>query len=220
MQVEQLMEATDRVIDEYEQSLRDLQALERNLERNASVYDDLLNQIELFEEARIFLQELAEMARAKVASGLEKVVTLCLQSVFGESMSFEIEIDTSRNNTVVDFFVLSQDGDSIVRFSPENSMGGGVVDTVAIGLRFGLLMILDPRPVGPIFLDEPAKMVSADLIELIGSLLQELNTMFNKQNIIVTHHLALMDTVDHAIQFEKRGGVTKIKAINGEVYRG
>ncbi|MGE7305861.1 hypothetical protein ACQKJG_18730 [Priestia megaterium] len=214
------MDATDRVIDEYEQSLRDLQALERNLERNASVYDDLLNQIELFEEARIFLQELAEMARAKVASGLEKVVTLCLQSVFGESMSFEIEIDTSRNNTVVDFFVLSQDGDSIVRFSPENSMGGGVVDTVAIGLRFGLLMILDPRPVGPIFLDEPAKMVSADLIELIGSLLQELNTMFNKQNIIVTHHLALMDTVDHAIQFEKRGGVTKIKAINGEVYRG
>lgn len=206
-----LMATTERVIREYEDSLVKLDMLEDSIEKNKKEYDMLVKDIELYEEVRVFLQELAEVARAEVASGLENIVSLCLQAVFGPTMSFEIDIDTSRNNTVIDFYVVNTDGKETVRFSPEESMGGGVVDTVAIGLRFGLLKILNPEPIGPIILDEPAKMVSADLIDSIAALLQELTQMFDKQNIIVTHHNSLMDVVDNAIYFEKVNGVTKVR---------
>jgi DNA repair exonuclease SbcCD ATPase subunit len=212
MEIKNLIAVTDRVIREYEESLKQLDYLEKSIEKNQTTYEEVKNDIALYEEVRVFLQELAEVARQEVASGLENIVTLCLQAVFGPTMSFEIDIDTSRNSTVIDFYVVNTDGEETVRFAPEESMGGGVVDTVAIGLRFGLLKILNPEPIGPIILDEPAKMVSGDLIDSIAALLQELTQMFDKQNILVTHHNSLMDVVDNAVYFEKINGVTKVTA--------
>jgi DNA repair exonuclease SbcCD ATPase subunit len=212
MEIKNLIAVTDRVIREYEDSLKQLDYLESSIEKNQAAYEEVKNDIALYEEVRVFLQELAEVARQEVASGLENIVTLCLQAVFGPTMSFEIDIDTSRNSTVIDFYVVNTDGEETVRFAPEESMGGGVVDTVAIGLRFGLLKILNPEPIGPIILDEPAKMVSGDLIDSIAALLQELTQMFDKQNILVTHHHSLMDVVDNAVYFEKINGVTKVTA--------
>lgn len=208
MELTKLMSVTDKVINEYEESLKHLDFLSSQIEKNQNLSAQLTEDIELFEEVRVFLQELAEVARHHVKSGLETIVTLCLQAVFGPTMSFEIDLDTSRNNTVVDFYVVSEEGGEIVRFPPEASMGGGVVDTCAIGLRFGMLKVLNPEPKGPVILDEPAKMVSGDLIDSISSLLQQLTQMFDKQNILVTHHVSLMDVVDNAIYFEKIDGVT------------
>jgi DNA repair exonuclease SbcCD ATPase subunit len=209
METFQLLSITNRIIKEYEDSLVKLEILEKDIKRNKDNYTQLDEQITLYEEVRVFLQDLAKDARQQVASGLENIVTLCLQAVFGPTMSFEIEIETSRNNTVIDFYVVNTDGEYAVRDSPEDSMGGGVVDTAAIGLRFGLLKILNPEPIGPIIMDEPAKMVSADKIDSIASLLQELTQMFDKQIIIPTHHESLMTAVDNTIYFEKINGVTK-----------
>lgn len=205
-----LVSVTQQVIRNYEDSLVQLDGIDKEIAQLQQEIQALTKEITLYESVRVFLQELAEVARAEIASGLESIVTLCLQAVFGPSMSFEIDIDTSRNSTVIDFYVVNTDGEEVVRFSPEESMGGGVVDTVSIGLRFGLLKILSPEPIGPIILDEPAKMVSADLIDSIASLLQELTHMFGKQNILVTHHTSMMDVVDNAIYFEKINGVTKV----------
>lgn len=204
------MEATNRVIQEHEESLRHLNELDKQIQKSKSLYESVTKELALMEEVRVFLQELAEVARKEIASGLEQVVTLCLHAVFGEHLSFEIEIETSRNNTVIEFYVVDTSGDQVVRFSPEESMGGGVVDTVATGLRYGLLKILNPEPIGPIILDEPAKMISADLMPSYAALIQELTHMFEKQNILVTHHVSLMDVVDNAVFFEKVNGITKV----------
>lgn len=209
MEISNLLNTTSRVIKEYEDSLVRIQVLEEDIIKNKATFDKLVEQIALYEEVRVFLQQLAEVARREVAAGLESIVTLCLQAVFGPTMSFEIEIETSRNSTVINFYVVNSDGEHIVRDSPEDSMGGGVVDTVAIGLRFGLLKVLNPEPIGPIILDEPAKMVSADKIGSIAVLLQELTQMFQKQNIIITHHDSLMEVVDNSIYFEKINGITQ-----------
>ena len=210
MDFHNLINVTDKVIKDYQDSLNQLEVLEMRIKQNQDQQATLKDEIALLEDVRVFLQELAEVARYQVKSGLEQVVTLCLQAVFGPDMSFEIEIDTSRNNTVVDFYVVNTDGDEVVRFAPEDTMGGGVVDTCAIGLRYGLLKVLNPEPIGPIILDEPAKMVSANYIDSIAQLMQELRSIFEKQNILVTHHLSIMDVVDNAIHFEKVNGVTKI----------
>lgn len=182
--------------------------LEADIKDNEEEFDKLTREIALYEEVRVFLQEMAEATRKQVAAGLENIVTLCLQSVFGPEMSFEIDIDTSRNNTVIEFYVVNTEGETAVRQTLEDSYGGGVVDTAAIGLRYGMLKVLNPEPIGPIILDEPAKMVSGDRIRSIGSLIRELNRLFKKQSIMVTHHEPLMDMVDNAIYFEKVDGVT------------
>lgn len=212
MSLDSLIATTERVIRDHERSLDEIDRLDQDIKRQQALINKLDKEIELFEDVRLFLQQLAEIAREEVASGLEKVVTLCLQAVFGETLSFEIDIDTARNNTVIDFYVLDDSGEEVVRLPPEEAMGGGVVDTVSIGLRFGMLKILNPEPKGPIMLDEPAKMVSGDLIQSIAALLQELTKMFDKQSIIVTHHTSLMDVVDNSVYFEKRNGVTQVSS--------
>lgn len=210
METANLLKVTDRVIREFEDSLIKIEMLEKDIEKNQDTFDKLTEEIALFEEVRVFLQQLAQAARKQVAAGLESIVTLCLQSVFGPTMSFEIEIDTNNNNTVIDFFVVNTDGEHTVRFPPEESMGGGVVDTCAIGLRYGILKVLDPEPIGAVILDEPAKMVSGDKVTSIGELIRELNRIFGKQCIVVTHHEPLMDIVDKAIFFEKIDGITHV----------
>jgi DNA repair exonuclease SbcCD ATPase subunit len=216
MNLTKLMDATDRVIAQHERTQQQVLMLEQEIERNRNEYEQLVADIELFEQSRVFLQTLAEAARKQIASGLEKVVTLCLQAVFGEGLSFEVDIITSRNTTAVEFYVVNTEGDQTVRFTPEESMGGGVVDTVAIGLRYGLLKILNPPPIGPIGLDEPAKMVSGNLVKNIATLVQELNLMFGKQCIIVTHHEALMGIMDNSIYVVKERGISKIVMLDAK----
>lgn len=208
MELESLMAVTDRAIKGFEDSLRELDNFERDFGKTQDALEDLNKEISKLEEVRVFLQELAEIARGEIASGLEQIVTLCLQSVFGDGLSFEIEINTERNNTTVSFYVLNEEGN--VRSEPKDSMGGGVVDVVATGLRFGLLKILNPPPIGPIILDEPGKMISANLIPSFAELIYELTHMFKKQNIMITHHESLMQVADHSIYVEKVNGVSKI----------
>ena len=197
----------------YQQFLDDLTAKEHRISFLQTTIEDkqqererVLHLQKLLEEVRVFLQQLAEVTRDELMKGLQTVVTLCLQHVFGPHIRFEIEVGTLRNNTSIEFFVVNEEGDVPVRLKPEDSMGGGIIDTVSIGLRFGLLKVLNPAPVGPMFLDEPAKMVSADKVEYIGNLLNELSKMFHKQIFLVTHHTQLMDMADRGVYVRQERG--------------
>ena len=209
-EIRNILAVTNKAIASYEQTIKELEQMEFDVKDLDAAAQILEKDIELFEECRILLQNLAEVTRKQIASELENVVTLCLQAVFDDTISFEIDIDTSHNNTIIEFYVVDTSGDEPVRLPPEDSMGGGIVDTCAIGLRFGILRILDPAPLGPIILDEPAKMVSGDRVEQIGSLIQELTKMFDKQTLLVTHHTSLMDVMDDSLYFEKVKGYTQI----------
>lgn len=209
---EKIIQTTEKAIYEFESSLKEMADLEEQLAAMEAEIPNVTKKIELYEEVRIVLQDMAKETRTAICSELEHVVTLCLQSVFGEKYSFEIEIDTSRNTTVIDFFVIDGRGPVPIRRPPEDSMGGGIVDTCAIGLRWGLLQIVNPYPVGPILVDEPAKMVSSedDAVREIGNLLQELTHLIKKQCILVTHHEPIKETIEHAIFVKNVQGSTVI----------
>lgn len=190
----------------YEYDQQRMSFLEQLIEEKEQQREVVISTHQLLEQVRVCLQQLAEVTRDQIMEGLKTVVTLCLQHVFGPEMSFEIEVSTLRNNTAIEFFVVIDHGKHVVRMKPEDTMGGGVLDTVSIGLRFGLLRVLDPLPYGPIFLDEPAKMVSQDKVEYIGHLLKDLSQMFEKQIILVTHHTQLYDIADKGIFVEQTQG--------------
>ena len=203
-----ILTRTDAFIRSYEEREQRLKFLEEGIHNLITVLKTYPTQLQLLEEVRVFMQTVAEATRDEIMSGLQEIVTRCLQSVFGPHMRFEIQVETKRNNVGVEFFVLDTSGEHAVRLKPEENMGGGVIDTISIGLRFGLLKVLTPAPEGPIFLDEPAKMVSADRIDSIANLLKELADLFGKQVIMVTHHESLLEIVDNAIYVRKEEGKT------------
>jgi DNA repair ATPase RecN len=204
----EVIRAAKDMIQQHEQDLVELERLKVELVRKTAQRDEITPRIELLEKVRVFMQSLAEATRDEIMSGLQHVVTICLQSVFGPHLRFEIEVETKRNNTGIEFYIVDESGDVPVRLKPEGNMAGGELDTISIGLRFGLLKVLNPSPEGPVFLDEPAKMISGDRVHSIANLLKELSKMFDKQIIMVSHHEALIDVVDNSIYFKRENGVT------------
>jgi DNA repair exonuclease SbcCD ATPase subunit len=204
----EILRQADSFIRAHEEKERELSRLSAHLQTLVSNLQSYPTTIHLYEEVRTFLQTLAEATRNEIMSGLQEIVTRCLQSVFGPHLSFEIEVETKRNNTGIEFYVVNTAGEHTIRLRPEDNMGGGVIDTISIGLRFGLLKVLTPSPKGPIFLDEPAKMVSGDRIESIANLLKELADLFDKQIIMVTHHQSIMEIVDSSIHVRNENGRT------------
>lgn len=209
MNIPSLLRKVDETVLEYERLGKDIDNLEREITNLQEQQEKHAKNIDLFERSRVFLQRLAEITRKQIADTLDKGVTMCLQAVFGEHLRFETEIKTSRNNTAVYFYVVdtsSPDGE--IRFPPEETMGGGVVDTCAFGLRFCLSEMLDPVPEGPFILDEPAKMVSGDLVRQLGHVLVQLSKLYRRQTIMVTHHEVLKEIVDNYIHVTRRNGVS------------
>lgn len=174
-----------RKIDEEE---RDLARLERELVKKHEEREAFRNHTALLERVRVFVQGIAEATRGEIVSGLEQIVTTCMQIMFGDTYRFEIDVETKNNNTTVEFYVVKDEGEQVVRLKPVGNMAGGMIDTISIGLSFGILKVVPNPPEGPILFDEPAKMVSDDRAASIIHLLVEMGTLFERQIILVTHH--------------------------------
>lgn len=201
-----ILSRADEFIRAYESREQKILFLDEQISNLVIVLKTYPNDLKLLEEVRIFMQTLAEATRDEIMTGLEEIVTRCLQSVFGPELSFEIEVETKRNNVGVEFYVVDTSGEHPVRLPPVGNMPGGAIDTIAIGLRFGLLKFITPIPEGPMYMDEPAKMVSSDRVISIANLLKELSDLFGIQIIMVTHHEALLDLADNSIYVKKEKG--------------
>ena len=165
----------------------------------------------IFQEAQLFLQSAAEQAKEQAKNLLESVVTSALQQVFESDISFEIELKESRGRTEAEFYVVINMGDQIIRATPQDSRGGGVVDIVAIALRIAILQLYnDPHIKGPIILDEPGKHVSEEFAIKLATFLQEISSYFGRQIIMVTHQHDLAAIADRAFQVEIIGDSSKV----------
>lgn len=204
-------------IQQTEDMRNQLQNLASQCERINNALHTIPSQTELLNEVRTFLHVLSEATRNEVTRGLEQVVTLCIHTVFGEDYNFKIKVTSKSNNPSVDFLVVDTSGEAPYELPPDYSFGGGMIDTIAIGLRFGLLKVLPVPPRGPIMLDEPAKMVSKDRAERVANMIKELALIFNKQIIMVTHSEEIMQTTDNCIIVHKDGDRSKVEMMGGGV---
>lgn len=188
-----------------------LQALKAELEAERNLLKKKEENLALISEVRVILQELSEKTRIQILSGLENVVRTYIQAVFGEEFDFEAVPEISRNKMAIEFWVIDRtDPNDILRMPPEGNMGGGLLDTVAIGLHFALIDMLPEELHGPVFFDEPSKMVSGDLIYRIGQLIKESQRIFELQVIMVTHHAELQEIFDNSIVLKKEKGVAYV----------
>lgn len=188
--------------------------LEEQLVEAKSELVIICDNIELLEKVVILFQKTSQFAREQAKVQIESLVTKCLQFIFETNIEFLIEIEELRNKANAEFYVVSENEDTIIKTKPELSRGGGVVDIVSLALRIAFLQIHKPRIQGPLILDEPAKHVSEDYIFNVGDFLKQMSEMFNRQIIMVTHnqHLSAISNFCYQVELDgSRSFVTRVE---------
>ena len=180
--------------------------LQLALQRLESDLLKLREQKDILEKVACVFQKTAEFSREQAKEQIEWLVTNALQAVFGGDIAFVIELRQVKNRTEADFFVRSVYEGVEVKVRPEQSRGGGIVDIIALALRFAMLHLFQPAIAGPIILDEPAKHVSEEYVAQVAEFLRNISNYFDRQVIMVTHNSYLSEAADTAYRVEMREG--------------
>lgn len=162
----------------------------------------VLDNIELLEHVRILLQKTSEFAREQSKQQIELLVTNCLRYIFNSNLEFKIEITELRGRPEAEFYVVSNIDGDLIKTKPYSARGGGIVDIISLALRISMLQSSTPEIDGPIILDEPAKHVSEEYIINVAEFLKQVNFMFGRQIIMVTHNRQLGEAADRLIRVE------------------
>ncbi len=175
----------------------DLRAIRREIDKRIGKRDHLIEEVSAaksqirklkrdrrsVEKAQDILQEVARQTQEKLKYHIEEIITLSLESVFAESYKFFVGFQIKRGQTECDL-LLEEDGQT---YDPLSSTGGGVVDIIASTLRISMWN-LKQRKSRPVFLlDEPFRMLSADLQGKAYKMIEEIAEKLAIQFIIVTH---------------------------------
>ncbi len=169
--------------------------------------------IATWEQVQALFAKVSEFAREQLKTRIEETVTAALLAVFGEGLTFRINMRTSNGQPAADWQVVSQYGDLEVAASPEDARGGGITDIVSLALRLAMLELVKPKPGGPVILDEPAKMVSAEYAGNLAYFLKQYAARTGRQVIMVTHNTALAEVADKSYLVTQKDGVSEAKAL-------
>lgn len=177
------------------------QDAERNLllkqrEETELQIEKLEETMETYTKVMRLLQLTSEYARAQMVTRIEQIVTNALNVIFNEDISFKVELGVRAGQPTAEFYVV--DGDR--QDSPMDARGGGLVDVISTALRLAVLELYEPRIEGPVVLDEPGKMVSAEYIENFAYFLKEYSKGTGRQIIMITHNKVLAEIADKSFQ--------------------
>ncbi|WP_088105161.1 ATPase [Halalkalibacter urbisdiaboli] len=212
--LEQVNQLLRQAQDEWTRLDAKRQLLEEQLAKKKEELEEYVDTIDVYEKARILLQQSAEYAREQAKQQMETLVTNALQYVFGPLFSFQIELEEHGNKAVAEFYVVSDYEGVKVKTKPQDSRGGGVVDIVTLALRVALIETVQPKQNGPLLLDEPGKHVSGEYIYYLYEFLKSLSTMFARQIIMITHNHHLAESGDKAYEITIRDGVSEVSEID------
>lgn len=172
--------------------------------------EKLKEQEDTFTKAKLLLEDSSMFAREQIKHQFEVMVTNALQFITGESVEFKIEFEQKRGRPEASFYVISKLDDGVtIKNNPEESRGGGIIDIISLTLKYCMLQTHNPSIEGPFILDEPAKHVSEEYIVNVGRFLKEINSVFNRQIIMVTHNTHLSEISDKRYLVTMENGVSK-----------
>ena len=103
-------------------------------------------------EAQQLVQSVAQEMQTTIHQRVTRIVTRCLQAVFGDKYTFHIDFRRSRGKTEARLLFLNQAGEEI---DPAEDCAGGAVDCASFGLRLAALMLSRPQKRRLLVLDEP-----------------------------------------------------------------
>ena len=167
-------------------------------------------------ETRDILQDTATQSREHARNILQSAVTTALQYIFGSDYSCNIHIpqDTLKPEAYV-YIVQNRNG-TLVQTEPIYGRGGGIVDVVSLALRAAIVQLSNnPPTTGPIILDEPGKMVSAQHGVKLAEFIDFLSKELNRQVILTTHNMDLAASAVKVFMVDMVNGATVVAEQKG-----
>lgn len=187
---------------------RDL--LNKQLEELSQDLQSTTTSLDICQKTIVLLQKASEYARQQMKNTIESIVTNALNVVFANDTKFEIELGTRGGNPTAEFYVVTPEG---LKCNPIDAKGGGLVDIISMGLRLAVLELYQPKIGGPIILDEPGKMVSAEYAEGMAYFLKEYGNRVGRQIIVITHNGVLAAVGDKSFNVNIKNGISEVKEI-------
>lgn len=172
--------------------------------------EELKKNNKVFVDVLYLLEQCNIAARDFVKVKVEQLVTQGLRSVFeNPTIQFNIDFITKRNQIEAEFTLSREEEGTRIQGDILSTYGGGVVDVISISLRIIIMQLMKIK--GPLVLDEPGKMISAQFIGAFGKFLTEVSNTFDQQMILITHNDRLADFADNAIKVHQTNGVSYIR---------
>ncbi len=195
----------------YDQDLGQLRLLQEQRVEGESRLETVKENLQTWRQVQVLLTKVSDYARRRLVERIEDTVTAALQTVLADdSLRFEVEMREIGGRASAEWRVVSMYSDVEVSNNPEDARGGGIVDIVSLALRLALLELSTPRPEGPVILDEPAKMVSAEYAENLAYFLKSYAQQTGRQFIVVTHNEALAQAGDVSYRVTQENGVSEV----------
>lgn len=205
--------SANNIISKFEKTEHELQIREKELDKKQNQIVSLEDKIKIHTLTRNLLTELSKTLHTRSTEEISKFVTKGLQTIFGKPYKFIMDMKTERNKASVEFKIIDPDN---VELDPRSDVGGGIMDTIAMLLRF-IIWLLSPNKTRPTFLlDEPLKFLSSDYLNRASNFLQEIATTFGLQIYMNTHEPELMN-IGKRLAFTWESGKTIITEVIPEV---
>ena len=162
-------------------------------------------------ELKAFFKTVSERARVSARARIEELGTLALQSVYGPDYGFEIDFSpTGRSGTEAMLYICSVQNGKRVRNQPNGKdgggTGGGAIMLLALALRIGMMMSMDPPVDGPLVLDEPFKEIDEPKRILAINFLLNIARKFDMQIVGITHDPLIKHMASKKFDFWSENG--------------
>ena len=177
---------------------------EEELKILVAASDKLQKDIEKTDKSKKIVSNVSLSAKKHVAKFLQDIVTDAIQYIAGSNYRFEINLDDSGKTIKCDFYIVETINGVESKQEPKDFCGGGFVDIISSALRYAYVNLFNrPKLMGWMELDEPGKMISADMSARFGEFIKKLGEDFNRQTIMVTHNENLKGVADNEITIVK-----------------
>ena len=191
-----------------EQAKAEKSLIQNQIKTKSDTVDKLKIRVENLIKARYILGEVARLTQENFQAKVEGLITMAIASVFDRDFKFKLHLERKRNKLECRPVIVENEHE----YSPEDDMGGGIVDVISLAWRVVLWTMEKPRSRNVIILDEPMKNMG-DLVSLGGKMLKEISEKLKIQFIIITHDQELMEFGDTSYLFTHKEGITDVKRL-------
>jgi len=168
----------------------------------------IVDELEIGQEALLFLTELANSRRGAMKGKIETVVSEALKLIYGDTYRVELSYGVKNNRSSLEIEMVRETPAGEVRRDMDG-FGGGVADTISVPLR--LLVLVGSKQTDKVcILDECWKHIDINRIEMVGQFLRALSEKLGMQVLFCTHHQPLRDFADKTFDVSEAGGVSTV----------
>jgi DNA repair exonuclease SbcCD ATPase subunit len=197
-------------VSELQRKLNENNLLQKQVDGLVKRIESIIDSLDVGKDALSFLEKLANSRRGAMKSRIESVLTRALRLVYGDSYRVEMEYTVKRNRSDMTIKVVREIDGQEIRRNPSDGQGGGVSDTIAVPLRF-MIILGSGQTENIAILDECYKHMD-ERVGLVAEFLKLLADELNMQIVLCSHHEEMEEFSDKTYYIsEEPKGASKIR---------